>query len=339
MKFVGLTLLLLVAATLERAALAHHSAARFDVAQSVDLEGIVTRYEWANPHVYIFVAATADDGRTVEWEVEGQPPAVLRRQGWSADTLSRGDSVRLSGNPSRSGAKSMALTKLEKAGVALYDPQRLMAALASGEPAHAAKAPGLDGVWATLLNTDAMLAFATPGRKLALTEAGKAAVAAYDERTMSPGASCIPYQVPGTMIAPDVKRITIEGRTIRIAGEFDNLERVVHLDATSHAGVAPSLQGHSIGRFEDDTLVIDTAAFAPNPAGNAFRLRSSAQKHLTETFALDAEGTGLVYTFEVTDPEVLAAPFSGRIQWAYRPDLAFAPLACDLENARRFTQD
>jgi hypothetical protein len=342
MKLVAPTALLLTtAAFASGTALAHHSAARFDLTQTVNVEGTVTRYEWANPHVYIFVTATADDGRAVEWEVEGQPPSMLRRQGWSASTLARGEVVRLSGNPARSGAKSMSLTKLEKAGIALYDPERLKTALESGDAPRAAKAHGLDGVWATLLNKEATFAFVAPRRALALTDAGAAAVAAYDERTMNPGVSCTTYAPPGTMIVPDVKRITIEGGTIRIAGEFDNLERIVHMDAASHEGVEPSLLGHSIGHFEDDgkTLVIDTAALAPSATGNGFRLRSSAQKHLTETLALDADGTGLVYTFEVTDPEVLAAPFTGRIQWAYRPDLAFAPLACDLANARRFTQE
>lgn len=342
MRFGGSEVVLITAAALLPAvALAHHSAARFDVKQTVSVEGIVTRYEWANPHVYLFVAAKGADGNTIEWEVEGQPPAVLRREGWSATTLTRGDFVRLSGNPARSGAKSMALTKLEKAGISLYDPQRLQAALSSSDPARAAKAAGLGGVWATLLDADAMKGFVAPRLTLKLTEAGTAAVAAYDERTMNPGLSCIPFQAPGTMISPDVKKITIEGRTVRIAGEFDNLERLVHIDVASHEGVEPSLQGHSIGHFEDEgkTLVIDTAAFAPTPTGNGFRLRSSERKHLTETLALDADGSGLVYTFELTDPEVLAAPFTGRIQWVYRPDLDFAPLPCDLENALRFTKE
>lgn len=339
MKLVAPSLLVVMAATAApETALAHHSAARFDAQQTVSVEGTVTRYEWANPHVYVFVAAKTDDGTSVEWEVEGQPPAMLRRGGWSADTLARGDAVRLSGNPARSGAKVMSLTKLEKV-VALYDPQRMMAALASSDPARVAKASGFDGVWATLLNMEAMQGFITPRLKLKLTEAGSAAVAAYDERTMNPGASCIPYQAPGAIVAPDLKRIAVEGSTIRIAGEFDNLERIVHLNAASHEGVEPSLQGHSIGHFEDDgkTLVIDTAVFASSPTGNGFRLRSSAQKRLVETLALDAAGTGLVYTFEVTDPEVLAAPFKASVQWAYRPDLKFAPLPCNLENARRFT--
>ena len=57
------------------AARAHHSASAFDAKQTVSLEGVVTRYEWANPHVYIWLAAPGADGETAEWQVEGQPPA------------------------------------------------------------------------------------------------------------------------------------------------------------------------------------------------------------------------------------------------------------------------
>ena len=282
--------------------------------------------------------APAADGRIVEWEIEGQPPAILRRQGWSAETLAVGDAVQVSGNPHRGGTPSLLLTKLEKAGRTLYDPQRLMIALGSSDPERAATATGLAGVWVTLLDMNSMLGFVNPAKRLSLTDAGHAAVAAYDERTMSPAINCVPFPAPGGMIAPDVKRIAVDERTVRIGGEFDSSERLVHLDVASHYGVDPSAQGHSIGRFEGKTLVIDTAAFAPHATGNGFNLRSSASKHVIETLALDEAGTGLVYTFELNDPEMLTAPFTGRVQWAYRPDLAFAPLACDLANARRFTE-
>src|SRR5262245_57051219 len=74
-------------------AMAHHSMAAFDTTQTVSLEGVVTRFEWANPHVYIWLSAADADGKTVEWEVEGQPPSMLRRLGWSRETLTVGDAV------------------------------------------------------------------------------------------------------------------------------------------------------------------------------------------------------------------------------------------------------
>jgi hypothetical protein len=73
--------LVLLTIVITTPATAHHSAARFILAQSVTVEGVVRRYEWANPHVYIYVSETTAAGEVVEWEIEGQPPAMMRRVG------------------------------------------------------------------------------------------------------------------------------------------------------------------------------------------------------------------------------------------------------------------
>jgi len=115
-------------------ATAHHSAARFVLAQSVTVNGVVARYEWANPHVYIFVTEIDAAGEAVEWEIEGQPPAMMRRVGWSRETLAVGDAVRLTGAPSRNpSSKSLLLQGLQKAGVALFDGPMVGTHHASGD--------------------------------------------------------------------------------------------------------------------------------------------------------------------------------------------------------------
>jgi hypothetical protein len=153
---------------------------------------------------------------------------------------------------------------------------------------------------------------------------------------MHPGAACVAFSAPVMMVAPDVKRITSGDGVIRIAGEFDGAERVIHMDLASHDGAEPSVQGHSIGRWEDGTLIIDTTHFADHALGNFSQLPSGPQKHLVERLRLSEDGTRLSYHFELADPEYLAAPVSIELEWAHRPDLAFAPEACDPENARRF---
>lgn len=83
------------------AAHAHHSGAFYDLGKQLTIEGTVASYDWANPHVYIYVAQTAEDGRVIEWEIETFPPATMRRHGWSPDTLRVGDRIVVSGNPAR----------------------------------------------------------------------------------------------------------------------------------------------------------------------------------------------------------------------------------------------
>src|SRR5688572_6227628 len=182
-------LTLLFAVVVAAPATAHHSAARFVLAQSVTPNGVVSRYEWANPHVYIYVTETDATGETVEWEVEGQPPAMMRRIGWSRETLAVGDAVRLTGAPSRNPSnKSLLLTSMHKAEATLYDGQAFRAAMSGdGRGAGAASASiasGLDGVWATLASFEDVAGFARPAARFQLTEVGAASVAAFDEATM-----------------------------------------------------------------------------------------------------------------------------------------------------------
>jgi hypothetical protein len=270
---------------------------------------------------------------------------MMRRIGWSRETLAVGDAVRLTGAPARNpSSKTLLLTSLHKAEAALYDGQSLRAAMSGdGRSADAAAAPtadGLDGVWVTLASFDVVAGFARPAARFQLTEAGAASVAAFDEATMSPAIDCIPLPAPAATIVPDVKRISVEEGSVRIAGEFDSGERVIHVASgganADSSAPQPSLQGHSIGRWEGKTLVIETTAFVPHALGLGLGLESSPAKRLVERLTLEDDGTGLAYEFELTDPEVLVTPVTGKLRWVYRPDLAFMPEACDRENARRF---
>ena len=73
---------------------AHHSfAAEYDVKQPVTLKGVVTKVDWLNPHIYLYVDVKDANDNTVNWSVEGGPPNSLYRLGWRKDTLKPGDAV------------------------------------------------------------------------------------------------------------------------------------------------------------------------------------------------------------------------------------------------------
>jgi hypothetical protein len=88
------------------AALAHHSfAAEFDREQPVELKGIVTKIEWTNPHVWVYVNVRDEaSGDTVNWGVELGPPHLLQRRGWQRNTLSIGTQVTVNGSRARNGS-------------------------------------------------------------------------------------------------------------------------------------------------------------------------------------------------------------------------------------------
>jgi len=211
--------------------------------------------------------------------------------------------------------------------------------LAKVDPAPAIGSRDLEGTWVTLLALPVLEKLDDDPKKLPLTPAGAAELKRFDEKTMHPGANCVPMPAPMLMLTPDLKHITRGEKAILIGGEFDGAQRTIHMDATTHEGAIASTQGHSIGRWEGGTLVIDTTHFAHHALGLAYGLASGTQKHLMERLTPNANGTRLTYHFELTDPEFLSAPVEGDAQWEFRHNQKYAPLKCNLENARRYLKD
>ncbi len=85
-------------------AFAHHSSAMFDAAVQMQLTGVVREFKWSNPHAWIELDVTAEDGATTMWAIEMQPPNMLLRHGWTRRSLSPGDQVQIVVNPLRDGA-------------------------------------------------------------------------------------------------------------------------------------------------------------------------------------------------------------------------------------------
>lgn len=89
-----------------------------------------------------------------------------------------------------------------------------------------------------------------------------------------------------------------------------NFSRRIHLDRDSHpSDLQPSYAGHSIGKWEGDTLVVDTIGFEPGVL--APPTLSSAQLHVVERFMLDPATMALRREYSATDPVYLAAPYEG----------------------------
>ena len=82
----------------------HHSvSAEFDVNRQATYEGVVTRVEWRNPHVYFYVDVKNADRKVTNWAFEGPGPNTLARMGWLRDTLRVGDRVTVIAYPARDG--------------------------------------------------------------------------------------------------------------------------------------------------------------------------------------------------------------------------------------------
>jgi hypothetical protein len=316
-------------------AFAHHSPAAYDMQSLRTVEGSITEYEWGNPHVYLSVRETGTDA---VWVVEAFPSTAMKQYGWAADTFATGDRVIVGGNPGRNPARTVLfLRSIRKAdaAAALYDAGGAIAAPPRPPPA-VVRATGLAGTWSSAVGP-AFGNFFSPAVAQLGTPQGAAAVAEFRD-TANPGLDCVPFTAPVYMILPGFRSIDVRSDAVVIRGEDAAVERVVHLGATTHDGAAPTVQGHSIGRWDNGVLVVDTAQFAPHRLGNGAGLPSSAGKRLVERFALNTEG-GLTYSFELEDPEFLKGPVTGSAQWLYRPDVEYAATPCNRENARRFLSE
>jgi len=86
---------------------AHHSfAAEYDSNQLVTLTGTISKVEWTNPHIYVYLDVKDAGGKVTTWALEGYPPNTLKRTGFTRDLLKIGDAVTATAYKSRDGSNT-----------------------------------------------------------------------------------------------------------------------------------------------------------------------------------------------------------------------------------------
>jgi|SRR6185503_2414186 hypothetical protein len=101
LPILGLALLMAAAP-----AFAHHAlAATYDTHQSILLKGTVTKIDWENPHVHLYLQAMDKGASDSGWEFEMGSPNLLLLNGWKIDTFRRGDHVVVTAYPARDGTR------------------------------------------------------------------------------------------------------------------------------------------------------------------------------------------------------------------------------------------
>jgi hypothetical protein len=332
-----LVALLTVPALVERAD-AHHGAGRYDPRQNVEFEGTVTRVDFVNPHTYIYFDVVGSDGKILSMKCETRGATVLRRSGWSPEMFVKGTSIRIAGHPHRDDPTACTVETMtigQKPTLERYQQ------LSDAKSVNRAKRPfrlangkpNLGGDWA---QEQQVLATPPGGRAglvpisqaaeiragklpmpagpagwfpppVKLTAAGQAAADALRKRPTSenPRLSCQPTSILFDWVFDGaIGRITQSANVIKM--EYGvGLTRMVQMNVTAHpANIKPSRAGHSIGRWDGDTLVVDTVGFLPGSlTGN---LPHSDKLHVVERFTLNPATLELTRAIVADDADYFA---------------------------------
>ena len=329
--------LLTVPALVERA-YAHHGAGLYDMSKKVELEGKVTKVDFVNPHTYVYFDVVGTDGKVLPMKCETRGATVLRRSGWSPEMFARGTSIKVSGRAHRNDPTACTVDTMtlgDKPTLERYQQlsdaksvsrtKRTFSRLANGKP-------NLAGEWA---QEQQVLATPPPGRgrtglvpisqaeairagklpmpagvpgwfppPVKLTEAGQAAAEVLRKRPTSenPRLSCQATSILFDWVFDGaIGRITQSANVIKM--EYGvGLTRMVQMNRTAHPpNIKPSRAGHSIGRWDGDTLVVDTVGFLPGSlAGN---LPHSNKLHVVERFTLNPTTLELTRGIVAEDPD------------------------------------
>ncbi len=328
---------------------AHHSfSTHYDMGELIEIMGVVAEVKLRNPHSFLLIDVTTEEGVVERWEVEAHAIPLMRRMGFEMDTMQVGDTLTIRGPRARTDKN------LTFAGqIILEDGTEF--SLLSG-----ALGPQLTAAFvqdASEVQTDGSILDRVVGRwghitegngevgetPMALSSAGRLARANYDPRE-TPAMNCIAPNLPSLFHAPYLLDIRADDEQPVIFHEYYSVARPLTLSATV---AAPADYGRRTTRIDGDVLVIESVGFAEDPAGLAsdwdFNGRGrnnpgSGQKKVIESYTLRENDSILVLDYTVEDAVYLSEPYAARVEWQrLRDDAPIYDFECDLETATRST--
>ena len=317
---------------------AHHSfAPHFDSNKRVSISGTIKEFESRNPHSYVHITAVDENGRTREYKCESHGVTQLQRNGITPPMLKAGTKIRVTGPISRHDPYMCFFDTVE------FPDGRT---LSVNGPAQAGRTteslpPRKDIYGSWLLTRSQDRTGGGPSAMSFLTPAGQRAIDAYDPFRDDPTFRCDPVALRRVWAAPGTPlEISRSGQNVVLHHEWMDVRRLIAIDAKDHPrnGRRTSL-GHSIGRFDGDTLVIETANYSSGvleqyveQSGKPTRgLLHSAALTTVERLRLDVARQRLVLEIADLDPDFFQQPLS-TLTYEYVPsDLKVEPFNCSRE--------
>ncbi len=317
---------------------AHHARFEYDESRLVEVQGSVTSVFWRNPHVRFTLSSVGENGHEELWELEGGSVNTLQRQGIDSDIVGVGNHIKVLGLVSRRDQRALMPVYLTLASgrnvVMVIGRARDFGLIEeSTEPALAAvddekielavrQASRIFRVWTVTHRSGGT-------SNLPLTEPALAAKQAWDQPTNDRALRCEPPGMPENMLSPYPIEFVDNGTEITLRlEEWDGL-RTIHMGSSIEAEDRPhTLMGYSVGRWEGNTLIVETTKLN-SPYFDDFGTPQSAASRITERFTMSEDASRLDWEATVIDPETFTEPVSPRnMHWAWVPGEEIKPYNC-----------
>jgi len=320
-------------------AVAHHSAAAFfDENNKQELVGEVTMTRWRNPHVAFGVTVTNESGQRTEWNVESNALNALERIGISPDTVKVGDRIRVYGPVGRRGEPLVrAYNILLGSGEEVVMMPHVSTERRWEENELVATTPELEraDVAGSIAQADGIFRVWTHGRvrlinaELPMTAAAAAAKAAFDPLTDDPVLRCIPTGMPAVMDVTFPVEFSPQGDNIVLRLEQWDTVRTIHMGGSlsDAAGQPATREGYSVGRWDGDTLVVETANIDWMYFDDRGTPLSSAAE-VVERFTLSEDQESLHWEASTTDRETFTEPVIQEQTFTWVPGERLKPYQC-----------
>lgn len=296
---------------------AHHGfAAHFDPDKPIRIEGTVKEFAFVNPHSLLLIDTFDEAGNPIVYTCDMQARTQMTRHGYDETLFTVGESIVVEGYQGR---RDPFLCEF---GIATYaDGSQFMLRTMEGArsqfasnveiPVESTSDLSIFGNWIREgMYGDESGRGANSGQD-SITEAGKMAVAAFDPVADNPVAHCrggSPVRNWGS--AGLTSAIYEEDGNVFIHHESMDIVRQIHMNMSEHpANTEPSEMGHSIGRWEGDELVIDSAYFAAGViSGSVLR---TDQMTMRERLAVQSESGRLLISWIIDEPVYYSEPLTG----------------------------
>lgn len=303
----------------------------------VEFEGEVSGVLWRNPHPRVMITVVGDDGNEQEWELEfgGQQRSYLG-DGIDGDYFKIGDRLRAAGVVSRRDPRSIGLLHLllpngneivEGRRNPRWSDERIGRTFgtfeASDEEIRAAQ-EAADGIFRTWGNRIGGRPALNSYSGL-LTERGREVAATFYAPTDNPELECR-TGIPTFMFDPSFMELRNDGDSIYMELSEYNITRTIYM-TDDRPQPTPSNVGYSVGRFEGDTLIVETSHI-DWPYFDPYGTPQSNQMSYVETFTVADDDSQLNYTFVATDPIMFTEPVKLTRAWGWQPGREIPEFDC-----------